>query len=56
MEQDFEIVRGTLIAYHGPGGEVVVPETVEKIAASAFRGNRSVEKVVLPKEIGRAHV
>ncbi len=51
MEQDFEIVQKMLIGYHGPGGEVIVPETVEKIAASAFRGNRSVEKVVLPKGI-----
>jgi fibronectin type 3 domain-containing protein/PKD repeat protein len=38
----------TLLLYTGEGGDVIIPEGVETIAASAFRNNTSVTSVAFP--------
>ena len=37
-EMDFVIENGVLKKYVGPGGDVVIPDGVTAISASAFRG------------------
>lgn len=51
---DFVIENGVLTKYVGPGGEVVVPEGVTEIYATAgFQGNDSITEVVIPEGVDR---
>ena len=53
--KDFEISKGVLKKYTGPGGEVIVPGKVKEIGFTAFQGCDDITKVVLPdglKQIG----
>ena len=49
-DSDFRIEGTTLVKYNGPGGEVTVPEGIEKLDAWAFEG-RAVTKVNLPETL-----
>lgn len=51
LESDFVIVDGTLIEYHGEGGNVVIPEGVIHISASAFDQNDRITSVVVPQGV-----
>ena len=42
---DFVIENGVLKKYVGPGGDVVIPETVEEIGAGAFADNKSISGI-----------
>ena len=49
-ESEFTIEGTTLVKYNGSGGEVVVPEGIEKIGSWAFK-NSAVTKVYLPETL-----
>lgn len=54
---DFVIENGVLKNYVGPGGDVVIPSGVTRIAMEAFQMCRTIDAVKLPdgmKEIGQA--
>lgn len=40
--EDFEIKDGTLIKYHGEGGDVTIPDSVTSISYRAFAGCESL--------------
>lgn len=48
---DFVIRAGTLEKYNGANAEVVVPDTVTAIGASAFRDCRGLTSVVIPSGV-----
>ena len=41
-ESDFTIEYGCLIAYHGQGDTVIIPDTVTSIGEAAFRCSRKL--------------
>ncbi len=50
LQNDFEIdENGVLVAYHGEGGKVVVPDGVKHIGDKAFLNCESLTKLILPK-------
>ena len=56
-EEYLIVGNGILLAYRGSGGNLVIPETVKRIAPEAFAGNESIVSVQLPDsliEIGEA--
>ena len=56
-ENDFVIEDGVLKQYTGSATEIVIPETVTKIANDVFKGKNTIESVQLPgnlTEIGRS--
>ena len=48
---DFVIENGVLKKYQGQGGDVVIPEGVTNIGASAFSGCSSLASVVIPEGV-----
>lgn len=51
---EIKLINGNeavLMAYHGPGGDVVIPDGVTGIAGKAFRGNTSITSVVMPDSV-----
>ena len=58
-EEEFRIVESTpwgttgvvLIAYRGPGGDVVVPDGVTVIGDSAFGGHEEITSITLPDSV-----
>ena len=51
---DFVIENGVLIKYVGPGGEVVIPDGVAEIYATAgFQGNDSITELTIPEGVER---
>ena len=48
---DFVIENGVLKKYQGQGGDVVIPEGVTSIGASAFSGCSSLASVVIPEGV-----
>jgi hypothetical protein len=38
MKGEFKIEGTTLIGYHGPGGNVIIPDNVTTIGSGAFDG------------------
>ena len=50
IQRDFVIEdNGRLTAYHGPGGEVTIPEGVLKIGEGAFAGSAALTGVTVPE-------
>ncbi len=51
----FVIVKGILFSYHGPDGDVVVPDGVDRIASEAFKGSafntRNISNITIPKSV-----
>ncbi|MBQ8922358.1 MAG: leucine-rich repeat domain-containing protein [Oscillospiraceae bacterium] len=55
MQTEFEIKNGVLKAYHGKGGDIVIPEGVTSIRYKVFYNRKSITSVKLPEgliEIG----
>lgn len=51
-QKDFEIKNGNrLVKYHGPGGDVVIPDGVYEIANEAFSGREDITSVVIPESV-----
>lgn len=51
-EDDYLIVGdGILLAYRGNGGYLELPDTVKRIAAEAFAGNRTIYSVHIPDSV-----
>ncbi len=50
-EEDFVIQDGKLTLYHGPGGEVVIPEGVTSIGSCAFLMCENLTSVTLPSTL-----
>ncbi|MCM1045155.1 MAG: leucine-rich repeat domain-containing protein [Candidatus Gastranaerophilales bacterium] len=48
---DFLVSGGTLIAYRGTGGYVVIPEGVTLIAAEVFQGHDEITGVTFPESL-----
>ena len=50
---DFEVVDGVLVAYHGAGGDVVIPDNlgITKIGNLAFAHNASLISVIIPEGV-----
>ena len=48
---EFVVVDGTLLAYQGGGGEVVIPDTVTAIGDAAFFQNSRITGVVIPDSV-----
>lgn len=53
-EDGLIIAAGCVSGYHGPGGEVIVPEGVTEINIRAFQGSR-VTRVILPRGLRKIH-
>lgn len=45
------IQDGVLLGYYGPGGDIVIPNTVTKIGDEAFKGNKKVTSVIIPGSV-----
>lgn len=50
---DFFIEDGVLVRYHGPGGAVVLPESVTEIGGFAFRGCTGLTSLTIPAGVER---
>lgn len=48
QKSDFTIENGVLKAYHGPGGQVLIPEGTRAIGDRAFWGQRQITDVSIP--------
>ena len=49
------IQDGVLIGYYGPGGDIIIPNTVTAIGPEAFKSNKKITSVTIPgsvQEIG----
>ena len=51
-DSDFEVVEGVLVAYHGTGGDVVIPDHLGiTVIGDAFGGNTAITSVVIPNGV-----
>lgn len=50
-KQEFVIKKGVLTKYNGPGGDVTIPEGVQKIGARVFYGCKSLKSVTIPEGV-----
>ena len=50
-ESDFTIEYGCLIAYHGQGDTVIIPDTITSIGEAAFRGHTELTSVTIPNSV-----
>ena len=48
---DFNIVDGTLLTYHGEGGLVIIPDSVDKIGTRAFEKCLALTSVTIPSNV-----
>ncbi len=49
--EEFRIEDGILLAYGGPGGDVVIPEGVRAVSIYAFYGNETITSITYPEGI-----
>lgn len=45
------IQDGVLVGYYGPGGDIVIPNTVTSIGPEAFKGNKKITSVTIPGSV-----
>ena len=45
------IQDGVLLGYYGPGGDIVLPNTVTKIGDEALKGNKKITGVTIPASV-----
>lgn len=50
-EDEFVIENGVVVAYNGPGGDVIIPEGVREIGYQAFIVNRNITSVTFPNSL-----
>ena len=48
---DFNIYKGELISYKGPGGDVIIPQGITSIYEKAFSWNKSVTSITIPDSV-----
>ena len=44
---------GVLLGYYGPGGDIVIPNTVTSIGPEAFKGNKKITSVTIPGSVSQ---
>ena len=44
---------GVLVGYYGPGGDIVIPNTVTSIGPEAFKGNKKITSVTIPGSVSQ---
>lgn len=47
------IQDGVLVGYYGPGGDIVIPNTVTAIGGEAFKGNKKITSVTIPGSVSQ---
>lgn len=57
-EEDDDLVGaniqdGVLLGYYGPGGDIVIPNTVTAIGPEAFKGNKKITSVTIPGSVSQ---
>lgn len=50
-DEEFQIEGSTLVAYHGPGGQVTIPDTVTKVGSFAFYGRTDITGVTISNKV-----
>ncbi len=45
------IQDGVILGYYGPGGDIVIPNTVTAIGGEAFKGNKKITSVTIPGSV-----
>lgn len=50
-ESDFTIEYGRLIAHHGQGDTVIIPDIVTSIGEAVFRGHTELTSVIIPNSV-----
>jgi len=50
-QNDFEIVDGVLVKYHGNEKKVIIPDTVKAVGNSAFYGMTFIEEIIIPNSV-----
>lgn len=50
-DEEFQVEGSTLVAYHGPGGQVTIPDTVTKIGSFAFYGRTDITGVTMHNKV-----
>lgn len=45
------IQDGVLLGYYGPGGDIVLPNTVTKIGDEALKGNKKITGITIPGSV-----
>ena len=51
MSTDFSVKSGVLTGYTGPGGDVVIPESVTQIGESAFSDCSGLASITIPRGV-----
>lgn len=49
--EEFEVEDGVLLGYHGNGGNVVIPDNVNRIGNSAFQGCTGLTSITIPNSV-----
>ncbi len=44
---------GVLVGYYGPGGDIVIPNTITSIGPEAFKGNKKITSVTIPGSVSQ---
>ena len=50
-DSDFEIINGVLVAYNGPGGDVVIPKGITRIGENVFHNCFDLTSVSIPEGV-----
>jgi hypothetical protein len=51
MDKYFKIVDGELLEYYGNGGDLIIPDSVTRIADEVFAENKSLTSVFIPASV-----
>ena len=51
QQQDFEIVAGKLVKYHGSSSEIVLPDNVSVLGKGALENCTYLERITIPKSL-----